>query len=87
MTTKAPSSVRPADPSSFEATAYAVVEGIPTVEAHDVDRLGYNIYLWLTSRRDTLEQAIRSANARLTISEEEATRIIRERLRERGVSL
>ena len=87
MTTKAPSSVRPADPSSVEALAYAVVEDIPTVEPHDVDRLGYCVYLFLANRRDTLEQAIRSANARLTISEEEATRIIRDRLLQRGVSL
>ncbi len=87
MTTKTPSSVQPADPSSMEALAYAVVEGIPTVEPHDVDRLGYCVYLFLVNRKDTLEQAIRSANARLTISEEEATRMIQDRLRQRGVSL
>ena len=87
MTTKAPSGITPADPSSLQALAYASVEGIPTRDAHDADRLGYCVYLWLTTHRDTLEQAIRGANARLSITDDEAARIIRERLQQRGVTL
>ncbi|HTY01386.1 MAG TPA: hypothetical protein VMG09_15290 [Bacteroidota bacterium] len=87
MTTKAPSSVRPADAASPESIAYSAVEGIPTLEPHDLDRLGYCVWIWLTTRRDSLEQAIKNANARLTISQEEATRRIRERLQQLGVSL
>ncbi len=87
MTTKAPSNVKSADPASQEAVAYASVEGIPTLEPHDLDRLGYCVWLWMTNRRDTLEQAVRNANARLKISHEEAVRIIQDRLRQHGVSL
>ncbi|MGA9119908.1 MAG: hypothetical protein WB699_11130 [Bacteroidota bacterium] len=87
MTTKAPSKVRPTNASAPEAIAYSAVEGIPTVEPHDRDRLGYSVWMWLTTRRDSLEQAVRSANVRLTISHEEAMKIIEERLRQSGVSL
>ncbi len=87
MTTKAPSSIRPADASSLETIAYAAVEGIPVVEPHDLDRLGYSVWLWLSTRRDTLEQAVRNANSRMKISETEAVSRIRERLQQSGVSL
>jgi hypothetical protein len=87
MTTKAPSHVQPASASAAETIAYAAVAGIPTVEPHDRDRLGYCVWLWLTTHRDTLEQAVRSANARLTVSHEEALKTIRDRLRESGVTV
>ncbi len=87
MTTKPPSGVRSADAASLESIAYAAVEGIPTVEPHDLDRLGYCVWLWLSTRRDTLEQAVRNANSRLKISEAEAVRHIRERLQQGGISL
>ncbi len=87
MTTKAPAAVQPSPESALERIAYAAVEGIPTVEPHDRDRLGYTLWLWLKFRRDPLEAAVRSACARFEISEEEALKRIRERLTASGVSL
>jgi hypothetical protein len=87
MTTKAPSSVKPAPDTSVEKIAYACVEGIPAKEPHDVDRLGYNVWRWITMRKDPLEIAVRSAGARLLISEEEAVRRITAKLREHGIDL
>jgi hypothetical protein len=87
MTTKTPSQVQPAAEGSLEKIAYASVTGIPTVEPHDRDRLGYCVWLWLKHRKDPLEMAIRNAGARLEVSEGEALKRIRERLIELGVQL
>lgn len=87
MTTKAPSAVKAADEGSLEKVAYASVSGIPAVDPHDRDRLGYNVWRWLTTGRDSLEFSVRTAGARLLISEEEAVRKIRESLRAQGVAL
>ena len=87
MTTKPPSAVQPAPESALEHIAYAAVEGIPTVEQHDRDRLGYTLWVWLKHRRDPLEAAVRSASARFEISEEDALTRIRERLTSLGVTL
>ncbi|HUI63495.1 MAG TPA: hypothetical protein VL126_01540 [Bacteroidota bacterium] len=87
MTTKPPSSVRAAEYSALEKIAYASVALIPTAEPHDNDRLGYNVWRFLSLRRDSLEFAVRSAGAHLRISEEEAVERIRQALRERGVSV
>ncbi len=87
MTTKAPSSVTPAPEQALEKIAYASVKNIPTVEPHDQDRLGYNVWRWLTVKRDPLDIAVKSAGARLLISEEEAIGKIRENLKQLGVVL
>jgi len=87
MTTKTPSSVRPAPEQSQEAIAYASVAALPTVEPHDRDRLGYNVWRWLATHRDSLEVAVHSAGSRLLISEEEAIQKIRESLKQHGVTL
>lgn len=87
MTTKPASKIQPAQEGSAEAIAYASIEGIPTADPHDSDRLGFNLFLWLTQRRDPLEVAVRTAGARFLVSEEEALRRIREGLTERGVQL
>jgi hypothetical protein len=87
MTTKPPSKVQPLAPDAHEAIAYASVEGIPTLEPHDRDRLGYCVYLWLSERRDPLELAVRNAGARLLVSEQEALQRIREGLTARGIQL
>jgi len=86
MTTKAPSAVTEAGEASLERAAYASVSEIPVAEPHDRDRLGYNVWRFLTLRKDSLELAVRSAGARMSISEEEAVRKIRAALGERGVS-
>ena len=87
MTTKAPSSVKPAGKANLEKAAYAAVTGIPTIDPHDADRLGFNVWRWLVSRQDSLEEAVRSAGARLLVPEKEALRRIREALTRQGVDL
>ncbi|HMK39896.1 MAG TPA: hypothetical protein VK569_11175 [Bacteroidota bacterium] len=87
MTTKAPSAVKPAEEGSLEKIAYASVSAIPAADPHDRDRLGYNVWRWLSTRRDSLEFSVRTAGVRLGVSEEEAVRTIRESLRAQGVKL
>jgi hypothetical protein len=87
MTTKTPSSVQQSPEKSLENIAYASVKNIPTVEPHDQDRLGFNVWRWLTMKRDPLEIAVKSAGARLLISEEEAIQKIRDNLTKLGVTL
>jgi len=87
MTTKPPSSVKPAAGESLERIAYASVKQIPTVEPHDQDRLGYNIWRWLKYRLDPLEFAVKTSGSRLLISEDEAVLKIRESLQQQGVTL
>lgn len=87
MTSKPPSTVKPAPGDSLEHVAYASVKNIPTVEPHDQDRLGYNVWRWLKYRRDPLEIAVRTSGSRLLISEAEAIRKIRENLQQQGITL
>ncbi len=87
MTTKAPSSVKPQAADTPEAIAYASVKSVPTVEPHDQDRLGFNVWRWMTLRKDSLDIAVRSAGSRLLIGEEEAIARIRTYLREHGVTI
>jgi hypothetical protein len=87
MTTKPPLPQKPASDQRLEGIAYASVAGIPTVEPHDRDRLGYSIWLWLKLRRDPLEVAVHAAGARLLIDEDEVVRTIRDRLSQQGVAV
>jgi hypothetical protein len=87
MTTKPPSKVHLAPDNSTEKIAYASVAGIPAVEPNDQVRLGYSIWLWLTHRRDPLEVAVKTAGARLLISEEEAMQRIRQSLQAQGIEV
>jgi len=87
MTTKPPSPIKKSPDTSLEKAAYASVAGISAAEPHDLDRLGYSVWLWLTTQRDSLEQAVRNAGVRLKVSDEEAIRIIRESLQQQGVKL
>lgn len=87
MATKAPSTVKPATETTLEKIAYAAVASIPTLEPHDQDRLGYSVWRWLKEKRDSLEQSVHNAGARLMIPEEEALGKIRESLRQHGVEL
>jgi hypothetical protein len=86
MTTKAPSTVKKVPDASLEHAAYASVAGIPARDQHDLDRLAYNVWLWLTLKRDSLEHAVRSAGAQLQISEADAVRTIREKLAQQGIN-
>lgn len=85
MTTKAPSPVKEFPSDSLEKIAYSSVEGIPAEEPNDLNRLGYHIWLYLTGKVDSVDMAVKMARARLNISEEEAIKIIKERLKERGI--
>ena len=87
MTTKTPSPVQPSSADTMEAIAHDSVSGIPTLEPHDRDRLGYAVWLWLKFRRDALETAVHAAGARFLIPEAEAIERIRERLRAKGIPL
>ncbi len=87
MTTKTPSPVQRAPEGALERIAYASVAEIPTADPHDRDRLGYNVWRWLKAGTGGLEVAVRTAGARLLISDEEAVRKIREQLKAQGVAL
>ena len=87
MTTKAPSAVRPAPAGSLEQIAYASVAGIPTLEPHDADRLGFSVWRWLTNRKDTLATVVHTTGARFLIPEEEALQRIAGRLKEQGIEV
>lgn len=85
MTTKAPSPVMEFPADSLEKIAYSSVEGIPAEEPNDLNRLGYHVWLYLTGKVESLEMAVKMARSRLKISDDEAIKIIKERLKERGI--
>ena len=87
MTTKPPSPVQESTPTSLEKIAYASVSAIPVEEPNDRNRLGYHVWRWLTNKEGTLEQAIAESASRLTISQEEALRIISESLQTQGIKI
>jgi hypothetical protein len=84
MTTKAPAPVKEFSSDSLEKIAYSSVEGIPAEEPNDLNRLGYHVWLYLTGKIESLEVAVKMARSRLNIPEDEAIKVIRERLKEKG---
>lgn len=76
MSTIAPPSVRPSDPASLEAIAYASVKDVPTKEPNDQYRLGYHVWNYLKERKGTLLDAVRQSGARILVPEKEAAAII-----------
>lgn len=87
MTTKAPSAIKPGAETALEKIAYDAVASIPTVEPHDRDRLGYNVWRFLHERRDSLDESVHNAGARLLIDEAEALKKIRASLVQHGIAL
>ena len=87
MTTKPPSSVEPAPAESLEGLAYGIVQSLPASDPHDLDRLGYALWLWLKNRKDPLEAAVKNAGARLMIDEAEALERISAKLAEKGITV
>lgn len=69
---------------TVEAKAYLAVEGVPTVEFNDRNRLGYYVFLYLDGQYSSLKEAIRLAQSRLLVSPEEAHTTIETKLRELG---
>jgi hypothetical protein len=79
--------VRTFPEESIERTAYASISGIPVLEPNDANRLGYHVYLYCTQQITTLREAIHVAQARMTISKEEAFARIKSALAEKGITV
>lgn len=64
----------------FARIAYQAVEGIPTVEVNDRNRLGYHVWLYLRGELPTLEDAVKLARSRFRpkeLSRDEVVQMIR----------
>lgn len=85
MSTKPPSAVNEYSAETLEKKAYASVSTIPTVEPNDRNRLGYHIWRWLETNTGTLEEAVAESGARLQVTRQEATKVIREALTKLGI--
>jgi hypothetical protein len=85
MATKPPPSVEQFPQDSLERLAYSVVSDIETQEPNDRNRLGYCVWTWLKDRKGTLEEAVRAAGCRTTVSHAEVMVTLRKRLAEKGV--
>jgi hypothetical protein len=85
MATKPPPAVEEFSPETLEKLAYSVVADIETMEPNDRNRLGYCVWTYLKDRKGTLEDAIRAAGSRTSMSEAEVIELIRKRLKEKGL--
>lgn len=87
MTTVPPAKVSQAGAMSLEKIAYKSVESIPTREPNDQYRLGFNVWRYLSEKKGTLAEAVRTAGARVLIPEADVIRIITEELKKAGQSV
>ncbi|MCU0453207.1 MAG: hypothetical protein MUE68_06080 [Bacteroidetes bacterium] len=87
MTTKPPSKVQPFDAATRESLAYGAAALIATREPNDQARLGYCIWGWLTERRGTLAEAIRSSGVRTDLHEREVIALVSGHLGSNGVNV
>lgn len=85
MTTIAPPKVKEFDASTIEKIAYSSVKNVPTREPNDQYRLGYNIWMFLTEKRGSVELAVRNSGSRLLIPEQDAIATIKQELKKAGV--
>ena len=85
MTTRQPSAVQGFSDDTLEKIAYTSVETLPVREPNDRTRLGYHVWQFLAGKIPTLEEAIHLARSRLLIAESEASAIIAQKLKERGI--
>jgi len=86
MATSAPAKVREFAATSLEKIAYASVSDIPTREPNDQYRLGYAVWIHLTEKHCSIEEAVRTSGARLLIGTNDAVRIITEALSRAGMA-
>ncbi len=86
MTTKPAPGVEPFPADTQEKIAYESVAAVETVEPNDRHRLGYHVWRWLTTRRGSLEEAVRESGARLTTPADLAVKSIREYLSSKGIT-
>lgn len=85
MSTKPPSKVKEFAQDSLEKIAYNAVKEIPALEPNDLNRLGYHVFQWLKNKNGTLRDAIKIAEVRILITEEEAYNMISENLKKYGI--
>lgn len=85
MATSAPAKVHEFAATSLEKIAYTSVRDIPTREPNDQYRLGYSIWIHLTEKNCTIDEAVRTSGARLLIGHSDAVRIITEALTRAGM--
>jgi hypothetical protein len=79
--------IQPWPEDSIESKAYAAVADLPTIDANDKNRLGYHVYLALTTPSASLDEAIHVAQPRLLITREEALERITAKLSELGIEI
>ena len=84
MSTKPPSSIAEFSADSIEKLAYSIASEIPTREANDRNRLGFQIWAWLKERRGTIEQAVLNSGARTEQPLNEVADFVKRRLKESG---
>jgi hypothetical protein len=85
MATSAPAKVHEFAATSLEKIAYTSVRDIPTREPNDQYRLGYAIWIHLTEKNCSVEEAVHTSGARLLIGKTDAVRIITEALTRAGM--
>jgi hypothetical protein len=86
MSTKPPSSIKEFSTDSLEKIVYLSVATIPAQEPNDRNRLAYHVWRWLASKQGTLDQAISESGARLTISTQDAAKVISDALSKQGIA-
>jgi len=87
MSTKPPPPVENFTPETLEKIAYSVAAEIEAREPNDLNRLGYNVWIWLKERKGSLEQAVRAAGARTTLDDKQVVETIKKRLQEQGIKV
>jgi len=85
MATVAAAKVKEFDASTLEKIAYSSVKSIPTREPNDQFRLGYCVWDFLSTKKGTLEQAVKYSGARVLIPETEVLTIIKQELKKSGI--
>ena len=76
-----------APPKALKDWPTAVLQAIPADEPHDLDRLGYHLFLWLTNRQDPLEAVVPRPVCECISAKKRPLGRIREYLTAHGVKL
>jgi hypothetical protein len=85
MSTKPPLQFREHPADSLERLASAIASTIPAQEPNDQVRLAYCLWAWLNERRGSLDQAVRAAGVRTSVSVEQMVEKIGRQLEEKGI--
>lgn len=87
MSTKPSLTTQEFPSTSPEKIAYESVGNIPVREMNDRNRLGFHIWRWIKNRRGSIEEAVKESGARLEIPTDQAAKIVREALEQRGIKV